>query len=59
MGIATGTTPLAPAAVSRRRRIRFVAPMAIAVLLAVSFLVVAANVVTDTVYVVVDPRIER
>jgi len=34
-------------------------PLVIAVLLAVSFIVVTANVVTDSVYVVVDPRIER
>lgn len=33
-------------------------PLVIAVLLAVSLIVVAANVVTDAMYVVVDPRIE-
>jgi peptide/nickel transport system permease protein len=33
-------------------------PLVIAVLLAVSVLVVAANVVTDTLYVVADPRLE-
>jgi len=33
-------------------------PLVIAVLLAVSFVVVTANVVTDSVYVVVDPRID-
>jgi peptide/nickel transport system permease protein len=34
-------------------------PLVVAVLLAVSFIVVAANVVTDAVYVAVDPRLER
>ena len=33
-------------------------PLVVAVLLAVSLLVVAANVVTDTLYVAADPRLD-